>query len=106
MMQKTTHKPIAMVKANITSDKLKIQRRKYDLTQFREGLKAELADKANKAITSCASNDPNLLDRVVQAHLNEGSDSSIHWLQADKTAKHEHGNKRALTQAEATSSLK
>jgi hypothetical protein len=106
MMQKTTLKPIAMVKATVTGGKLKIHRGKYDLTQFREGLKAELADKTSKAITSCASNDPNLLDKVVQAHLNEGSDRSIQWLQADKADKHEHGSKRALTQAEATASLK
>ena len=106
MMQKSTRKPIAMVKANLPSDKVQPSRGKYDLQQFREGLKAELADKTHKAITSCASNDPKLLERVVQAHLTESPDPSIHWLQADKSAKHEHDSKRALTQAAATSSLK
>ena len=106
MMQKSTRKPIAMVKATVTSDKLQLHQGKYDLQQFREGLKAELADKTNKAITSCASNDPNLLERVVEAHIKEGSDRSIQWLQADKADKRQQGSKRALTQAEATASMK
>lgn len=107
-MQKKTRKPIAIVKATVTGDKMKIQRGKYDLEQFREGLKAELADKSNKSTTSCAIKDANLLDRVVQAHLNEGSEHSMQRLHADKTDKHEYDQdkKSALTQAAATASWK
>ena len=102
---KAKHKPLTAAVAKSSSDKLEIHWEKFDLKQFRKSLGIEIADGTNKSVTSCASNDPDLIDRVVRAHLNDASDHSTQRLLTEK-AKREQDSKRAITQAEATASFK
>mgnify|MGYP000321257197 CR=1 FL=1 len=101
-MMKAKNKPFTVAETNRPGDKLEIHWEKYDLKQFRKGLGADLADGTNKAVTSCASNDPNLIDKVVQAHRNDASDPVAQQLQIKQAAKREHDSKRAFAQAAAT----
>ena len=102
---KTKQKPLTAAEAKSTSDKLETHWEKFDLKLFRRSLSAELADGTNKSVTSCASNDPDLVDRVVRAHINDASDHSTQRLLTEK-AKRKQDSKRAITQAEATASFK
>jgi hypothetical protein len=72
-MMKTQQKLYRALEAKTTDDKLGIQWEKFDLKQCRKDLSAELANGTNKVVTSCTSSDPNLIDKVVRAHLNESS---------------------------------
>lgn len=102
---KAKHKPLTAAAAKSSSNKLQTRWEKYDLTQFRKSLGTEIAGATNKSVTSCASNDPELIARVVRAHLNGASDHSTQRILTEK-AKREQDNKRAITQAEATASFK
>ena len=79
-MAKTKHKPMAAVEAN-SSDKLEIHRERFDFKHFRKDPKAALTDAPDKAITSCASVDPSLIDNVLRAHFNESSGYAAQRLQ-------------------------
>lgn len=103
---KTKQKPFKVGEAKSTGDKLEIHWEKFDLKQFRRGLSAELADGTNKAVTSCASNDPNLIDKVVQAHLKDSSESATQRLQTEKATKRRRDSLRGITRGEATASMK
>ena len=101
-MIKAKHKPFTALEVKAASDKLEIHWEKFDLNQLRKGLSAELADGTNKAVTNCASSDPNLIDKVVRAHFNESSEHSTRRLQTKGVTQREQDSKRAITQGEAT----
>jgi hypothetical protein len=105
MMAKAKQKSLAAVETN-GSAKSKILRERLDVKHFRKGLKADLIEAPNKAITDCASIDPNLIDKVLRAHFNESSDYAAQRLQTNRAPKREHDSKRAITQAEATAYYK
>jgi hypothetical protein len=101
-MTKTKNKPSSALEAKSSGEMLEIRWEKFDLEQFRKGQGAELVDRTKKDVTSCASGDPKMIERVMRAHLSESSDQATQSLQTKGAPKREVDSKRAMTQAEAT----
>jgi hypothetical protein len=87
MVAKTKRKQFTAAEAKIIGDKLWINWEQFDLTQFRLGLNAELADGTYNPMTNFASDDPILVGKIVRAHLNEFPDYYTQWTQMEKEAK-------------------
>ena len=101
-MAKPKYQTSTAAETKIVSNTPEIQWEQLDLKQFPKGLKAELMANAPKSVTSCASRDPKVLDKVVRTLLRETSPLGTQSTQAEKTPKPAHSSKRIMKQAAAT----
>ncbi len=90
-------KPFTPAEAKTTGEKLGIDWQKFTVKQFLAGMNAELADGTYNPMTNFASDDPNLVGKVVRAHLNESPDYYTQWTQMEKEAELERDRKPIVT---------
>ena len=80
----TIQKSFTLAAAKKVGDKLGVDWKEFDLSQFRLGLNVEIAVGVYNPITIRAVDDPIQIGKIVRAHLHESPDYYTQWVQMEK----------------------
>ena len=97
MATKTTAKPFTMTQGKIIGDKLGIDWREIDLTEFCLGLNTERTLGTYNPVTNFASDDQILIGKIVRAHLTKTPTYYTQWAAQEQETALTHQNRKGDT---------